>query len=69
MYKGDIEENDAKIISRQLLEGLQIMHKKGFTHRDLKPNVILRLLLYDVLQQIITIFITFYESRHGLTFA
>jgi serine/threonine protein kinase len=44
MYKGDIEENDAKIISQQLLEGLQIMHEKGFTHRDLKPQVILRVI-------------------------
>lgn len=39
MYNGDIKEDDAKIISQQLLEGLQIMHKKGFTHRDLKPQV------------------------------
>jgi serine/threonine protein kinase len=40
MYDGEIKDDDARIISQQLLEGLQIMHKKGFTHRDLKPQVI-----------------------------
>jgi serine/threonine protein kinase len=43
MYKGDIKEKDAKVISQQLLEGLMIMHEKGFTHRDLKPQVILNI--------------------------
>lgn len=36
---GEIKEQDAKLISSQLLEGLTIMHKEGFTHRDLKPQV------------------------------
>jgi ankyrin repeat protein/serine/threonine protein kinase len=31
-------ENDAKIITSQLLEGLAVMHEYGFTHRDLKPQ-------------------------------
>jgi serine/threonine protein kinase len=39
MYRDETRENDVKSISQQLLEGLQIMHKKGFTHRDLKPLV------------------------------
>jgi serine/threonine protein kinase len=32
-------ENDAKIITSQILEGLDVMHGYGFTHRDLKPQV------------------------------
>ena len=32
-------ESDVGIITRQLLEGLNVMHKHGFTHRDLKPQV------------------------------
>jgi len=35
----DMEEDDAKLIAGQILEGLKIMHAKGFTHRDLKPQV------------------------------
>jgi len=35
----DIREHDLKDISSQLLEGLKLMHSKGFTHRDLKPQV------------------------------
>ncbi|EPE28390.1 Protein kinase-like (PK-like) [Glarea lozoyensis ATCC 20868] len=34
----EILEHDVKIISAQLLEGLTIMHKECFTHRDLKPQ-------------------------------
>jgi serine/threonine protein kinase len=36
---GDIKELDLKDISSQLLEGLNLIHTKGFTHRDLKPQV------------------------------
>ena len=36
---GQIQEQDAKIISVQLIRGLEIMHREGFTHRDLKPEV------------------------------
>ena len=32
-------ESEAKIITRQLLEGLSIIHQEGFAHRDLKPEV------------------------------
>jgi serine/threonine protein kinase len=35
----DIQEDDLKDISSQILEGLKLMHWKGFTHRDLKPEV------------------------------
>jgi len=31
-------ENDVKVVTRQLLDGLAIMHKERFTHRDLKPQ-------------------------------
>ena len=34
-----VSEDEARIITKQLLEGLSIMHKGGFTHRDLKPQV------------------------------
>ncbi len=34
-----LPERDVGIITRQLLEGLVVMHKLGFTHRDLKPKV------------------------------
>jgi serine/threonine protein kinase len=51
MYKGEIKEVDAKIVSQQLLEGLQIMHEKGFAHRDLKPQVFLILTVsYNTVQ-------------------
>jgi serine/threonine protein kinase len=32
-------ESGAKRITMQLLEGLDVMHEMGFTHRDLKPQV------------------------------
>lgn len=35
----ELTEEDAKLITRQLLEGLSIMHENHFTHRDLKPQV------------------------------
>ena len=34
-----LPERDVGIITRQLLEGLNVMHKHGFTHCDLKPQV------------------------------
>jgi len=34
-----IPENEVKLITIQLLEGLTIMHENSFTHRDLKPAV------------------------------
>jgi serine/threonine protein kinase len=34
-----IPEEEVKLIAIQLLEGLVIMHKNSFTHRDLKPTV------------------------------
>jgi serine/threonine protein kinase len=35
----ELPEEDTKIITTQLLEGLRILHENGFTHRDLKPQV------------------------------
>ena len=32
-------EGEAKVITRQLLEGLLVIHREGFAHRDLKPEV------------------------------
>jgi serine/threonine protein kinase len=47
MEFGDLEthigfkwtENDTKVVARQLLEGLKLMHDDGIIHRDLKPAV------------------------------
>lgn len=39
VLQGDIPECDVKTITRQVLEGLDIMHKSNFCHRDLKPQV------------------------------
>lgn len=35
---GSITEDDIKDISTNLLNGLRIMHREGFAHRDLKPG-------------------------------
>ena len=32
-------ESDKKAVTRQILQGLEIMHAEGITHRDLKPEV------------------------------
>ena len=32
-------ESEVKAITRQLLEGLVVIHQEGFAHRDLKPEV------------------------------
>ena len=32
-------ESEAKAVTRQLLEGLSVIHQEGFAHRDLKPEV------------------------------
>lgn len=37
--ESNMTEDDAKIITRQLLEGLKVMHENSFCHRDLKPMV------------------------------
>jgi serine/threonine protein kinase len=34
-----INEDGAKIICSQLLDGISLLHSLGFTHRDLKPQV------------------------------
>jgi serine/threonine protein kinase len=34
-----LSEEEVQEISRQILEGLKIMHAEGFAHRDLKPQV------------------------------
>jgi serine/threonine protein kinase len=37
--KESIPEQEAQTIAFQLIEALTIMHRKNFTHRDLKPSV------------------------------
>ncbi|OAA47383.1 Protein kinase-like domain protein [Beauveria brongniartii RCEF 3172] len=33
-----LSEQEAKLITTQIIEGLGFMHENGFTHRDLKPG-------------------------------
>lgn len=37
--KTPLPNNEARVIIRQLLEGLEFMHENQFAHRDLKPAV------------------------------
>lgn len=39
--KGSYEEQDAKLVVAQLLQGVEYMHKNGVVHRDLKPENLL----------------------------
>jgi len=32
-------ESDTRVVIKQLLDGLAVMHREGITHRDLKPEV------------------------------
>ena len=32
-------ESEAKVVIRQLLKGLVVIHRERFAHRDLKPEV------------------------------
>ena len=34
-----LSEQDAKCISTQLLQGIQVMHESNYVHRDIKPSV------------------------------
>ncbi|XP_061086409.1 serine/threonine-protein kinase pim-1-like [Conger conger] len=36
-----LEEEEAKVIMRQLLEAVQLIHNRGVVHRDLKPENVL----------------------------
>ena len=31
----------AKLLARQVLEGLNVMHRNGIAHRDIKPEVLI----------------------------
>ena len=38
------EEDDTKLVVKQLLSGLSFMHENGLVHRDLKPPVRVKIL-------------------------
>jgi serine/threonine protein kinase len=38
-HKPSLPENEVKEIAYQILDGLNMMHENGFSHRDLKPEV------------------------------
>ena len=40
-HNSKVHELDARVIIRQVVRGLQYLHKKGIIHRDLKPENIL----------------------------
>ena len=46
-------ESDTKVVIKQLLRGLAVMHKEGITHRDLKPEVCVPPLLKHRYQNLI----------------
>lgn len=41
MERGSYSEHDAALLVRQILEGIDYMHKHGVVHRDLKPENLL----------------------------
>jgi serine/threonine protein kinase len=42
---GRLPEMEVQQITKQILDGLHIMHTESFAHRDLKPQVCLSILL------------------------
>ena len=41
LTENELQENQIKILLRQLLEGISYIHKEGYVHQDLKPENIL----------------------------
>ncbi|RFN43932.1 camk protein kinase [Fusarium flagelliforme] len=41
MQRGTVKESESRIIIRQVVQGLDYLHRKGIVHRDLKPENIL----------------------------
>lgn len=47
-YPHPVLEIEARSICGQLLEALQVLHKAGIVHRDIKPKVSSELCLYSI---------------------
>lgn len=43
-----LQEVEIKEIAKDIAEGLEVMHRYGFTHRDIKPQVCMYVLLPSV---------------------
>jgi hypothetical protein len=63
----ELKEENARVISAQLLEGLKTMHEEGFTHRDLKPQA--RQLLHGIIHTLPNIILTIAEYLSRAKFA
>lgn len=57
-------EDEAREISWQILGGLEVMHRYGFAHRDLKPAVCLPLIPQDLRTMLIVILLEHFHVLH-----
>ena len=53
----DFQETEIKEIADNILRGLKAMHREGYTHRDIKPQVCIPSTLFPTLFQL-------FRARH-----